>query len=97
MTGRNASILVTFSSNRDQKAALWNSSFAAAADVDADADADASDRAAARASSLQKMRSLLVGGKALTVAGDKSGDLRYTGKPMMHGGHLLMAATHIVT
>ena len=43
------------------------------------------------------MRSLLVGGNALTVAGDKSGDLRYTSKPMMHGGHLLMAATHIVT
>ena len=80
-----------------KKAANSSSSFAAAADVDADADADASDRAAARASTLQKMRSLLVGGRALTVAGDKYGDFRYRSRPMMHSGHLPMVATHIVT
>ena len=88
---------ITLSSNSNQKAANSSSSFAAAADIDADADADASDRAAARASSLQKIRSVLVGGIALTDAGDKYGDLRYTSRPMMHGGHLLMVATHIVT
>ena len=83
---------ITFSAKRDQKAALSTSSFAAVADIDADADA-----ATERPSSLQKIRSLLVGGKALTVAGDKDGDFRYTSKPMMHGGHLPMVPTHIVT
>ena len=88
---------ITFSANRDQTAALSSSSFAAVADIDADADADARRRASERPSSLQKIRSLLVGGKALTVAGDKDGDFRYTSRPMMHGGHLPMVPTHIVT
>ena len=83
---------ITFSAKRYQKAALSTSSFAAVADIDADADA-----ATARPSSLQKLRSLLVGGKALTAAGNKYGDIRYRSKPMMHGGHLPLVATHIVT
>ena len=88
---------ITFSSNRDQKAANWSSSFPAAADADADAAADASNYVAARPSSLEKKGSLLVDGIALTVAGDKHGDLRYTSSPMMDGGHLLMVATQDAT
>ena len=88
---------ITFESNRYQKAAHWSSSFPAAADADADAGADASHCVDARASSLEELGSLLVGGIALTVAGDKYGNLRYTNSPMMDGGHLPMAATHIVT
>ena len=88
---------ITFSSNRDQEAANWTSSFPAAADADADAAADASHCVDARASSLEELGSLLVGGIALALAGNKYGDFRYTSSPMMDGGHLLMVATQDAT